>query len=206
MNVQSSIPTRPIRSAPNRFQTHWRWSQDLKTFTKMLFSLRTKLFDTWTPSLYKAGLARYAIPMINIRRSRDRLIFSMGIPILVGDIFILRRPPGSISYLWLIKVLGNQRSRYIYKVFSHWLRPYSAIDTKGTMFSVTAHYWMPPMDTITWRRGPSTPLNTPFHGRMLYGSVGDSRHSQSNIWIFDQYHRYTELKPCHCVTSKYLIT
>ena len=35
------------------------------------------------PSQYKDGLSSYGIPVLKIRRSRDHLIFIMGIPILV---------------------------------------------------------------------------------------------------------------------------
>ena len=40
--------------------------------------------DCFTESQYKDGLPRYGISIIMIRRSRDRLIFIMGIPIPVS--------------------------------------------------------------------------------------------------------------------------
>ena len=40
---------------------------------------------------------------------------------------------GPIFYLWLSKVLANERRRYLCNVFSHWLRPCSAIDRKQNM-------------------------------------------------------------------------
>ena len=39
--------------------------------------------NTWVQSQYKDGLYGYGIPMLKIRRSWERLMFNMGIPILV---------------------------------------------------------------------------------------------------------------------------
>ena len=39
------------------------------------------------------------IPMLKIRRSRDRLVFTMGIPIAGMSFFILRRSPGLLANL-----------------------------------------------------------------------------------------------------------
>ena len=41
----------------------------------------------------KTDFAKYGIPMLKIRRSGERLIFNMGIPVLVRWHFILRRNP-----------------------------------------------------------------------------------------------------------------
>ena len=40
---------------------------------------------------------------------------------------------GPFSYLWLSKVLANERRRYICNVFSHWPRPCSANTKKGPL-------------------------------------------------------------------------
>ena len=40
-------------------------------------------------------------PMLKIRRSRDRLIFNMGIPILVRRHLYIETPPGAVFHLWL---------------------------------------------------------------------------------------------------------
>ena len=45
--------------------------------------------------LHSCGLTSIGIPMLKIRRPRDRLIFSMGIPYLGKMGFILRRGPGN---------------------------------------------------------------------------------------------------------------
>ena len=46
--------------------------------------------------------------MLKIRRSRDRLIFNMGIPIPGKDSFILRRGPG--PHIWLQPLLNVAES------------------------------------------------------------------------------------------------
>ena len=46
----------------------------------------------------KTVFPRYGIPMFKVGRSRDRLIFNMGIPLLVSRRFMLRQPPG--GYGW----------------------------------------------------------------------------------------------------------
>ena len=40
----------------------------------------------------------------------------------------------SVFCLWLSKVLANESRRYLRNVFSHWLRPYSTIDRKRTLY------------------------------------------------------------------------
>ena len=53
----------------------------------------SKDFATWAPSQYKDRLTRYGIPILKIRQSRDRLIFNMGIHILVrGHLYIETAP------------------------------------------------------------------------------------------------------------------
>ena len=47
---------------------------------------------TWALSQYKNGLSRYGIPMLKIRRSQDRLIFNMGIPIPVRRHIYIETP------------------------------------------------------------------------------------------------------------------
>ena len=41
---------------------------------------------------------RYRIPIINIRRSHDRLIFILGIPILSKDGFNIKTDPRKINF------------------------------------------------------------------------------------------------------------
>ena len=45
-------------------------------------------------SLYIYRLTNIVIPMVKIRRSRDNLIFNMGIPYIGESVFILRQAPG----------------------------------------------------------------------------------------------------------------
>ena len=68
------------------FQGHWAYHG----------GKRGKKKTTWAPSQYKDRLSHLCmgIPMLKIRRSRDRLIFNMGIPVLVRRLYI-ETPPGS---------------------------------------------------------------------------------------------------------------
>ena len=50
-------------------------------------------------SIYRCYLTGIEIPMLKIRRSRDRLIFNMGIPIPGKTVFILRQGPGVATAL-----------------------------------------------------------------------------------------------------------
>ena len=69
-------------------------------FQQRRYSLENGVFGSrifWGPSQYKDGVTGIGIPMLKIRRSRDRLIFNMGIPIPGKDglyIELLRRGSG----------------------------------------------------------------------------------------------------------------
>ena len=52
---------------------------------------------TRASSQYRCRLTSISIPLLKIRRSQDRLIFNMGIPIPVNAVFILKWDPGSHS-------------------------------------------------------------------------------------------------------------
>ena len=72
---------------------------------------------SWTPSQYKDGLSRYGVSIIKIRRSWDRLIFIMGIPILV-------RPSlywgGPLVSLWgfSVRMKNGVKTAYIFQSWS----------------------------------------------------------------------------------------
>ena len=64
-------------------------------FTGLAQSNTQVRFKDWGPSQYKdIILLSIGITMLNIRRSRDRLVFYMGIPIPEKMVFILRLGPG----------------------------------------------------------------------------------------------------------------
>ena len=46
------------------------------------------------------------IPMLKIRRSQDRLIFNIGIPILVRQYIYIETPPGSLGYDFCEVIIG----------------------------------------------------------------------------------------------------
>ena len=55
----------------------------------------------WVPSQYKYLFPVMGIPMLKIKRSQDRLIFNMGIPILVRRyLYIETPPPPLVSNQW----------------------------------------------------------------------------------------------------------
>ena len=47
-------------------------------------------------------------------------------------------PRTRAHYVWLSKVAANERKRYIFNVFSHWLRTCSAIDKQCAQIIVTS--------------------------------------------------------------------
>ena len=55
--------------------------------------------STWVPPQYKLGLSRYDVSIIKIRRSYDRLIFIIGIPILIRQHLYIETCPWYTSYL-----------------------------------------------------------------------------------------------------------
>ena len=59
------------------------------------------------PSRYKDGLSRYGIPILKIRRSRDRLIFNIGIPILVRRHLSFETTPWFSVLGWHLTSIGN---------------------------------------------------------------------------------------------------
>ena len=65
---------------------------------------------TVVPFQYKDRLSRYGIPMSKIRRSRNRIIFNMGIPVLVRQRLYTETPPGRY---------GGQIRKYFYPSFGH---------------------------------------------------------------------------------------
>ena len=56
------------------------------------------------------------IPMLKIRRSRDRLIFNMGIPILVRQHLYIETAPSYVTFVLLIYDEGTKWRRFPY----HW--------------------------------------------------------------------------------------
>ena len=73
------------------YRTHFdvtvmEWHRTAVTWQRVYWHVSIGLGNVlarWALSQYKDHLFRYAIPMLKIRRSWDRLIFNMGIPILV---------------------------------------------------------------------------------------------------------------------------
>ena len=65
--------------------------------------------NTWAPSQYrKPSFPRMGIPMAKIGRSRDRLIFNMGSPIVVRHLYI-EMAPWLVLYLsWRSSKLSNR--------------------------------------------------------------------------------------------------
>ena len=53
--------------------------------------------EAWAASQYKTVFPMYGIPMLMIRRSQGRLIFNMGIPILVRRHLYMEMPPLVVS-------------------------------------------------------------------------------------------------------------
>ena len=77
------------------------------TFCQIEFSMRfagifytiTDHFRVWAQSQYKDGHSMHGIFTIKIRRQWDRLIFLMGVPILVIRHLILRQTPGRLNII-----------------------------------------------------------------------------------------------------------
>ena len=76
-------------------------------------------------SQYKFGLSKYAIPMLEIRRSGDRLIFAMGIPIPVRRHLYIETLPGLCitTVTWRCHNNFSQWERsFHWKLRCHWLK------------------------------------------------------------------------------------
>ena len=71
----------------------WNTSQEI--CTRLCHDFFVAVVSPGTPSQYKY---RYGIPVLKIRRSWDRLIFNMGIPILVRRYLYIESGP---SCLWI---------------------------------------------------------------------------------------------------------
>ena len=120
---------------------------DVITFCGGIIQVRTQ------PSCYLHVMMIYCVPstvmagavscIIQNRFNRRRLSFNtmiyLSCPNTSRDLPVTGDPRGSCSpreisgpvfYLWLNKVSANERRRYIYNVFSHWLRPCSTIYNK----------------------------------------------------------------------------
>ena len=98
--------------------------KSLLTMTWILLSKSRPLVMTWVTTAgsrlnIKTVFPRYRIPMLKIRRSRDRLIFNIGIPILVRRYLYIDTTPSFSSYN---ESSLNRRSRvlfYFNKCFSN---------------------------------------------------------------------------------------
>ena len=74
------------------------------------YRLSALLADGWEPGPHlniKTVFPRYGIPMLKIRWSRDRLIFNMGIPILVRRHLYIETPPALRSSKFHTNVVWN---------------------------------------------------------------------------------------------------
>ena len=60
----------------------------LKHFQVTYMLHKAGYWTTRAPSQYKDRLSMHGYPMLKIRRSRGRLIFNMGIPVMVGHLYI----------------------------------------------------------------------------------------------------------------------
>ena len=75
------------------------------------------------PSQYKDRLSSCGIPMFKIGRSRDRLIFNMGIPILVRRHLYIETAPCCYSYC----DVGDMTRLQFIACFVMWYKMYSSL-------------------------------------------------------------------------------
>ena len=79
--------------------------------------LRTLSFLVWAPFQYKDRLSGYGIPILKIRRSRDRLIFNMGIPIQVSwHLYIDTAPWVRLQNVIIVNSVWSSDT-----IWRHWL-------------------------------------------------------------------------------------
>ena len=92
------VPKGSINNIPALVQIMaWRWPGDRPLSEPMMDNLPTPICVTrpqWV-NKKRCRLTNIGIPMWKIRRSRDCLLFNMGIPYLEKTVFLLRRSPGS---------------------------------------------------------------------------------------------------------------
>ena len=96
-------------------------------------------------SQYKEGLSRYGISIKKIRRSWDRLIFIMGVPILVRRHLYIKTVPGSVS----VDHAGQDRSQWETTLL---LRPLPSFDIPciGTAIKYPLKPEKIPHQSLSW--------------------------------------------------------
>ena len=88
--------------------------------------------------IYRCCLTSTGSPWLKIRRSRDCLIFNMGIPIPGRTAFVLRRDPGHVNVMFDVDVeLSHYRSQTIRK--SIILETHTAINDQNIVYDFTSN-------------------------------------------------------------------
>ena len=115
-------------------------------------------FTTWVPSQYKDRLSRHGITMLKIRRSRDRLIFNVGIIILVRRHLYIETAPcwqwnnserwtnishGSTIFIATLHIFHGA-SNGIYRAYSPFvMRPVFSYELAPHPTAYTLHFYTP---------------------------------------------------------------